>query len=158
MTLYINTYTVKSMIDKKISIEVMGPIIEETIKQDGTVKLQISGNSMRPFYIHQETIVCLEKVHSPLKQFDVVLYRNENEQYLLHRIINIKGSTLVICGDALSQKEYIDESLIIARVQYHERNGKVTPSSSKRYQMKVKWWNKLSPLRKCLIRFFPYKK
>lgn len=158
MTLYINTYTVKSMIDKKISIEVMGPIIEETIKQDGTVKLQISGNSMRPFYIHQETIVCLEKVHSPLKQFDVVFYRNENEQYLLHRIINIKGSTLVICGDALSQKEYIDESLIIARVQYHERNGKVTPSSSKRYQMKVKWWNKLSPLRKYLIRFFPYKK
>ncbi|MDD4211935.1 MAG: S24/S26 family peptidase [Bacilli bacterium] len=146
------------MIDKKISIEVMGPIIEETIKQDGTVKLQISGNSMRPFYIHQETIVCLEKVHSPLKQFDVVFYRNENEQYLLHRIINIKGSTLVICGDALSQKEYIDESLIIARVQYHERNGKVTPSSSKRYQMKVKWWNKLSPLRKYLIRFFPYKK
>ena len=149
---------VNPMNHKVVSIQDLAGLIEEQIKQNKSVKLQVSGNSMRPFYKHQKTVVCLEQIHSPLKKYDVVLYRNFSGQYLLHRIIEVKGNMLVICGDALRKKEYLDYEHMIARVAYHEYQGKIISEDDNQYVFRVKLWHFLRFIRFLLLQFYPYQK
>ncbi|HNZ50736.1 MAG TPA: S24/S26 family peptidase [Bacilli bacterium] len=146
------------MEQRTISIEVIGPLIKEQIDQGKDVIIKVSGHSMMPFYRHQETSVCLEKITKALKRFDVVFYQNFNGQYLLHRIIAIKNQSFIICGDALTKKEYLDKEQLIAKVKYHERKEKITCENSCWYRGFVKMWWFLRPLRFVLIRFFLSKK
>ena len=74
------------------------PIIREVIESGGEFNLFTRGTSMRP-------TIC-EGVHSvmlgaPTKitAGDILLYERANGQYVLHRLVKMKGDKLVMCGD-----------------------------------------------------------
>jgi hypothetical protein len=48
----------------------------------------------------------LVKPEIPPKKYDVIFYRRENGQYVLHRIIKIKKDGYVCRGDNQTAKEY----------------------------------------------------
>ena len=61
-----------------------------------------------------------------LKKYDVVLFRRNTNQLVLHRILKIKGSKVTMCGDNEFQKEVIDKSQIIGKMSEFSHNNKIT--------------------------------
>ncbi len=138
--------------ERKVSITELGPIIEEQIANKNKVKMRVSGNSMFPFLIDKETSVMLAPIDKLLKRKDILFYKNNNGQYLLHRIIDIKESQIIIRGDALKQKEFLTESNMIAKVISIERRGKTIDVGKKGYLFLVGCWLICYPIRGIFIK------
>ncbi|MDD4077277.1 MAG: hypothetical protein PHT03_04805 [Bacilli bacterium] len=137
---------------KILSDEIMA-LIQEMLHKGRVVELTISGVSMRPFYLHQATVVTLVAPQGKLKKYDVVLYRNHNK-YKLHRIIGVKKGLLVICGDGLKEKEYIAPDAVFGKVIKHQTAGKIVNERSRWYLVKVFLWYLVYPIRRYLLRIF----
>lgn len=100
------------------------PLVEECIKNGQKVKMQVAGISMTPILHDIRDTVVLRKADS-VKKYDIVLYRRENGQYILHRVIGKKKNLLTMAGDFETEKEYpVNEDRVIAKVISFCRNGK----------------------------------
>ena len=73
--------------------EVLMEQLLAVMEEAQTVPLIISGNSMSPFLVHGRDTVYLSKITSPLKKGDMILYRRDSGDYILHRICRVKGDT-----------------------------------------------------------------
>lgn len=100
------------------------PIIEEKLKSGAEVTINPGGISMEPLIKAGRDSVVLTSPDS-LKKYDVVLYRRENGQFVLHRIIKKKDDFLVMCGDNQVVLEYgIKTDDIIAKMSSVIRKNK----------------------------------
>lgn len=79
-------------------IDVVVEVLIDAFSKDKTISFPAKGTSMLPL-IHSDDLVTLSKVNRPLKKGDIVFYKRDNGQYVLHRIRRIKGDTLDIVGD-----------------------------------------------------------
>ena len=92
-------------------------LIEEVISGDGEFRLYPRGTSMLPLIRQGKDSVILVKP-GLLSIGDIVLYRRKNGQFVLHRIIKIKGDNLYLCGDNQSEIETgITTNDVIAKVK-----------------------------------------
>jgi len=92
-------------------------LIEEVISTDGEFRLYPKGTSMLPLIRQGKDSVILVKP-SLLSNKDIVLYKRANGQFVLHRIIQINGDDLILCGDNQSDLENgIKTSDVIAKVK-----------------------------------------
>ena len=101
---------------ERIPMSSLVPVIKEVISSGGEFNLFTRGTSMKP------TIV--EGVHSvmlgaptEIARGDIILYERANGQFVLHRLLKIKGDEYFTCGD----NQYIIErgihpDSVIARV------------------------------------------
>src|SRR5690606_39190779 len=121
-------------------------LAKEHLNLGQEVELKVMGNSMLPFYKHDQTIVTLKKAES-YQKLDVVLFEYEGHT-ILHRIIKIKGDNYVIRGDGAFRKEIVTKDKIFAKVIRFETPGK----NSKNYNYKVKVWLFFTPLRRVLLK------
>jgi hypothetical protein len=139
---------------KKITIanKELFPVIENSINEGQKVSITVVGQSMLPFFKDSQTSVTLAK-HEKLHKFDIILFRLNN-QYYLHRIIRMKNDHFICQGDALIKKEYLTLQDIIGKVEAYHYKDKTVNCSNKWYQLKVKVWMFLKPIRRLLILFF----
>lgn len=80
---------------------------------------------MYPLLRQRKDSVHIIKIEEPLKKNDVILYRRDNGQYVLHRLIKIKQGKYVFCGDNQWQKEYgITDNHIIGKMIGYYRKEK----------------------------------
>lgn len=138
------------MISKKItpSITELAPLICQSLDEGRDVKLTVTGMSMYPMLRDQMDNVIIEKSDSFCK-YDVVLYRRANGQYVLHRIVGVRGDGFVLAGDNERTREYpVDRASCIGRMKAFERSGKI-------YDAHVWWYRLYSRLWVC---FFPFRR
>ena len=76
----------------------MVEMINEVVSTDGEFRLYPRGTSMLPLIVEGKDSVILARP-SLLCVGDIVLYKRENGQYVLHRIVKMKGDNLFLCGD-----------------------------------------------------------
>ena len=76
----------------------MVEMIKEVVSTDGEFRLYPRGTSMLPLIVEGKDSVILARP-SLLCVGDIVLYKRENGQYVLHRIVKMKGDNLFLCGD-----------------------------------------------------------
>ena len=92
-------------------------LIEEVISGDGEFRLYPKGTSMLPLIKQGKDSVILVKP-GLLSIGDIVLYKRKSGQFVLHRIIKIKGKDLFLCGDNQSDIEKgITTDNVIAKVK-----------------------------------------
>lgn len=75
---------------------------EEVLRREGRLVFTPGGNSMRPLLKdHENPVVILPVTDSTvLKKYDVVFYKRQNGQYVLHRIIKChRNGIYTMCGD-----------------------------------------------------------
>lgn len=136
---------------KVVPFEEIESLLLEKLDQNALVTLRVKGGSMFPFFKDNETLVTLEKVHSPLKRGDVILYSTDHGK-VLHRIIQVKKGYYLTLGDALTSKEIVKETDVIAIVKSFSTKNKEISSRSKWYLTKVCLWNLLRPIRRLLLK------
>lgn len=125
----------------------MEPLLELLEKVD-TVPLVISGSSMTPFLVHGRDTVYLSKVGRPLKRGDMILYRRDNGDYILHRIYRVEKETYSLVGDAQTAIERgIRPDQVLALVTAVRRKGKLLQPDSFWWDFFQKVWIRMVPLR-----------
>ena len=111
---------------KVIPMAELYPVMEETLKTGGLVSFTSTGTSMMPMLKHKRDIVILEPVTNLLHVHDVVLYRRDSGQYVLHRIVGREpNGDYILCGDNQFMLEHhISRKQMIGRLQSFTHNGR----------------------------------
>ncbi len=85
---------------KQVSLDELFPLIEEQIKNGGSVVFNPRGISMLPLIRQGIDRVELSKSSAPLKKYDIPFYRREDGSFILHRIVKKHpDGTYTMCGD-----------------------------------------------------------
>ncbi len=136
---------------KKISLDEIYPIIKEKLQSGGTVQLPITGTSMNPLLYWGRDSVELIKCENA-KKYDIIFYRRDNGQFVLHRIVGKNENGFILCGDNQVKKEYgIQDKHIIAVVKSITRKGKTFSVDKFSYRLYVKLWTLILPLRNLIL-------
>lgn len=100
---------------------------EDIIAEQGLLIYTNVGDSMYPL-IQPRDLLVIQKPEKPLKRYDIPLYKRDNGQYVLHRILRVRKNDYVICGDNRSGAEYgITDRHIIGVLTAIIRNGQTIP-------------------------------
>ena len=137
--------------NRTISMENLVPLLLLQMKEGGRAKLTVTGHSMRPMLFHQRDSVELTAVSQRQKKGDVVLYRRENGQYVLHRIIAVTEKGYVCCGDNQYVREPVSHNQLLGVVDTFTRKGKVVSVAELGYRLYTAAWVELFSLRRCYI-------
>lgn len=138
---------------KKITLAELYPLIRERLDSGCTVELPITGTSMLPLLVWGRDSVDIEKSQTP-KKGDIIFYRRDNGQFVLHRIVGINDSGFILCGDNQWKREYgIQPRHIIAVVTAVNRKGKKIYIDRNIYRLYSFLWVKILPVRKYILIF-----
>jgi len=122
---------------------------EEELDRSGYFTYTCSGVSMLPMLRQYRDLITIDKKQGRCKKFDVVLYKRNSGAYVLHRIVKVCENDYVILGDNCLNKEYgIKDEDIIGVLRSFVRNGKEYSVCHKGYQLYVRAWYLLYPLRR----------
>lgn len=126
---------------------------EEEINRTGRLVYTNLGHSMMPLLRQHKDLMIIEKPVGRLKKYDAPLYKRENGQYVLHRILKVREHDYVICGDHCWVKEYgITDRQIIGVLTAVVRDGKTIPVTDRRYLAYVHLWCDFFYVRAFLLR------
>ena len=131
---------------------------EDIIERDGGLVYTNVGDSMMPLIKQGRDLIIIEKPKGRLKKYDVPLYKRDNGQYVLHRILKVRNDDYVICGDNRFSKQYgISDRHIIGVLTAVVRNGREVPVTDRRYNAYVHLWCDLFPVRASIlkVKMFP---
>lgn len=141
-------------IQREVAFDELMPIIEDSFCQGLTVTLPITGNSMRPLFSHKRDSVVLSACDPrSLKRGDVPLYRRDNGQYVLHRVVRVEKDTYTLTGDAQWELEVdLPKENVLAVMTGFIRKGKAVDCRCFGYRVYVTVWMCLRPLRPLIVR------
>ena len=139
--------------DKKVKLSEILPAMQEVLNREGSVALTITGTSMYPTILGGRDQVVLVRSEQPLKKGDLPLYRRDNGQFILHRIVSVeRDGTYTCCGDHQWNKEKgIRSDQILAVTEKICRKGKWFPVNARGYVLWVRFWMRVLPIRKIFI-------
>ena len=133
---------------RELDPQVLMPALLAVLEETETVPLVISGSSMTPFLVHGRDTVYLSKVTAPLTRGDMILYRRDSGDYILHRIFRAEGDTYILVGDAQTMMEPgIRADQVLAVVTAVRRKGKLLKKGSFWWNFFEKVWIRMVPLR-----------
>ena len=124
---------------KAVAMAQMYPVIRETLQAGGTVTLTSTGASMMPMLRHGEDTVTLEPAVGVLRINDIVLYRRDNGQFVLHRIVGMdQNGDYILRGDnQLTLEHHVRRQQVIGRLLAFTRKGRRIACTSVRYKAYV---------------------
>ncbi len=118
------------------------------MEKGGSADLTVTGWSMLPMLHNHRDHVTLIPPVGKLKKKDIILYRRENGQYVLHRIIDLEGDTYILSGDNQAMREPVQQSQIIGVVSGFTHKGKPLTMNNLGYRLYAWIWVELFCLRK----------
>lgn len=137
---------------KVISMDEMIPLIEEKLKEDGKVVFTPKGTSMLPTIVGDVDTVTLVKPKYPLEKYSIPLYRRNDGNYVLHRVIEIKNGLYTMRGDnQYAFEKGIREDQIVGVVKTYTHNGKMYEAyGAKNYKYAKKRHKKINRRKRCI--------
>ena len=139
---------------RKVSLAELEPLIREAFAEGKGFWLPVTGTSNLPTLSGGRDEIILGRVDGTLKKRELPLYRRENGQYVLHRIVAVRSDgTYTCCGDNQWTREPgIRPDQIIGKVIRITRKGKTFTAENLFYRFWVWLWVLLLPCRRLLIR------
>ena len=111
------------------------------------VPVPIRGVSMRPF-LRTGDFACLAPLPEKIKKGDILLFQRENNQYVLHRVYQIRrDGTLLMLGDSQLQPEPVTREQLRARAAFVRCAGRDCRPGSFRWWFFACPWLRLAPWR-----------
>lgn len=128
---------------------------EEVIEKEGRLVYTNVGDSMMPLIKQGRDLLIIEKKPAGrLKRLDIPLYKRDNGQYVLHRVIKVRENDYVICGDnRYSRERGITDRHIIGLLTSVVRNGKELKMSDPRVRLYSHLWCDLFFIRAGILYF-----
>ncbi len=99
------------------------PGLLQALEEGGQFLLTVTGDSMRPTLRPERDAVALAAPKA-YRRGDIVLFRRDSGEYILHRIVGVRGDRLTMNGDAQTWTEEIAGKQVIAVVRQICRDGR----------------------------------
>ena len=115
-----------------------GVPIEQLLLEQGVLYRPVEGNSMMPLLDQKTDLVKLIPCQGVLRQYDLPLYRRPNGALVLHRIIKVKKSHYVICGDNREIYERVPHDWVIGLAVGRVRDNEYLPFEGEQFEAYVK--------------------
>lgn len=132
----------------RIPMEALYSILETQL-QLGEAQLPVTGISMTPTIRGGRDFVRLRRLDRPAKRGDILLYRRENGQFILHRVLK-GGEVLTCCGDRQLETETVKSEQALAVVIAICRKGRWFAVTTPLYRLYAALWMIL-PLRRLAL-------
>ena len=129
----------------------MNAAFEELLDRDGYFVYRTRGVSMEPMLRQNRDLVTVRVPVSRLKKYDVALYKR-GKAYVLHRVVAVKDGYYLIRGDNTYALETVPDGAVIGVLESFQRKGKQIGAKNRGYQLYVRVWNAIYPLRVLRIR------
>ena len=130
----------------------MNSSFEKELEEKGYLVYYNVGDSMMPLIKEGRDLMVLNRPSRPVRKYDAVLYKRNNGQYVMHRIIGEDKKGFILCGDNRYDKEFgIRENQILAVLTAVSRNGKEIKSDSFIYRLYVHLWCDLFFVRRFVL-------
>lgn len=132
----------------KVNLEQMLPLMIEVLESGSEFSFNPRGISMMPLLHMDGDRVIIKKPEGQLKKYDIPLYRRQNGQFVLHRIVKKpRNFTYTLCGDNQRRLEKgIRQEQIIGVVTGFYRKGKFISCRNKLYKLYSFLWVNTRPL------------
>lgn len=136
--------------NKSVSLSELYDVMVEMLEADGKVNFNPRGTSMMPMLHTDGDRVVIEKPKGFLKKYDLPLYKRNNGQFVLHRIVKQpKNGVYCMCGDNQWEIEKnVKHSQIVGVVTGFYRKNKFYDVNNTGYKIYCRIWVFLRPLRK----------
>lgn len=122
----------------KMSMEEIVPLLKEVIESGANFRLYPHGQSMLPTLKEGEDSVLLSNPND-IRVGDIVLYRRENGQYVLHRAVKLCENHINMCGDnQFIIEKNVPASSVIAKVVGIYKKDKFVDVRDKEYRKNVR--------------------
>jgi hypothetical protein len=120
----------------------------QALAEQGELRVEISGSSMRPLLRAEKNTVHLRYLVQAPKPLDVVLFVREDGSYVLHRIIRADKGTYTLRGDnQIWPERGISRRQIIGRMEGYYSGERYRSCSSVAYWLYSRLWTVITPLR-----------
>ncbi len=96
---------------------------------------------------HRDIMILQKKGPQRCKKLDAVLFKRDNGQYILHRILKVYPDGYWIVGDNCVSGEHVREDQVLAIMTGVVRNGKTIIVTDKAYLAYVHLWCDIYPVR-----------
>lgn len=107
----------------------------------GNFVIHPHGVSMWPMIRNGVDSLVINPADGRLKKYDIPLYKDKFDRYVVHRIIEVTDTGYVICGDGLYEIEYdITDENIIGVVTGFFRKEKYISADNSKYMRYVHFW------------------
>lgn len=133
----------------------MESVLLESLNDGGQFSMVTAGTSMMPLLRNRRDTVVLLKPTGRLSRYDIPLYKRDNGQYTLHRVLKVCELEYHICGDnQLTIEKGITDDQVIAVVSKIIRNGKsIDLKKSVGYKFYLFFWCRCFFIRFVLLKF-----
>lgn len=137
-----------SLQNNEVHLDTLMPLVCERLNNGASVWFSPKGFSMLPMLRQGTDRVLLFPLPEKLKKYDLPLYRRDNGQYVIHRIIRV-GESYTCIGDNQFDLEYgVRTDQMIAVVTAFTRGSKEISVNSLTYQLYCRLWHYSRPLRR----------
>lgn len=134
------------------SIHDLMPLITEALAEGRSIRFSPRGTSMLPMLRQGTDSVILSPLPKELRKYDLPLYRRDNGQYVLHRIIET-GLTLTCMGDnQFIPEPGLRQDQMIAVVTAFYRGNRMVPVTHPVYRFYCRIWHYSRALRRFVKR------
>ena len=130
-------------------------VLRGLVEEGHEVSMLVSGSSMSPFLIHLRDTIYFKKPDRPLRAGDIVFYQRDSGQYVMHRILRVRGDVYDIIGDAQTEIERgVRRDQIFAVITRVKRKGRLIGPGDFWWTFFACVWTKLIPLRPLIARAY----
>ena len=127
------------------------PLMLERLEAGYEVTFSPYGTSMLPMLRQGRDTVTLKAPSGRLSKYDLPLYRRDNGQYVLHRVVRV-GETYACMGDnQFVLEEGIREDQILAVCTAVTRKGRKRSVSALRWRIYAVLWHRSRFLRRVIF-------
>ncbi len=114
--------------------------IEEIIERDGEILEMTVGDSMEPMLHNRQNPIVISKITRKPKKYDVVLFKRDTGEYVLHRIFKVRNDKYWIYGDnrAFGDKDITDRHFIGILKGYYIGDTYIDCETNAEYKKYVK--------------------
>lgn len=148
-----NRYIIKEQIDlsDRMRFEDFVPVARELLENGGEYSFEVPNSDMMPTLRDFYDTVTVMKPNKKPKKDDVVLYRKDDGEYVVSRIVYINGETYSLSCDGTDKTDYnIVQDQIIGVMTSFSRKEKRIDTDNKYYQ----YYLKVLPLVKFIYGFY----
>lgn len=128
--------------------------MEEILAETGELFTTASGVSMLPCIRPKRDMLHLAKPRHDIKKYDVLLYKRKNGTYILHRVMEVKSDSYVLCGDNQWVLEHgiTDEQVLGVLRGFYRGKKYIDCQKNHLYHFYVKLWCFSLVIRKWFLR------
>lgn len=135
------------MSDTSVRLAEVFPLMQERINKGESVQFTPHGTSMRPTIYGGRDQVVLAALPEKLKKYDLPLYRRDNGQFVLHRIVKAEGTYTCIGDNQFVYEPGVRQDQMLALAIGFYRKGKFYRTDSFGYCLYSRLWCWSRPVR-----------